>query len=167
MKISDAQKKSLPFRLFLAVIGIIGVIGVVALIWFLNLLNTINAERETNCATYLFKPISAEITANLCKQGVIPGSIADCSLASVELHNNDVETILRTNINIGSSTYEEVTEKFGQYTTYCSDANARQNNAQFSCKYDISGVGPKVDVFYDSNTEVAVSVKAPSCSEAN
>jgi hypothetical protein len=164
MKNSGVQHQSLSFRLLMVVLGVLSFIGVLTVMWFFNLLNVRSAEREGNCAAYLSTPISTEITANLCEHGLIPINISDCGLASVELYNGDVESILKANIDVSVSTYAEVTEIFGQYATYCSDENAKLNNAQFSCKYDVSGVGPRIDVFYDSHTEKVVSIKTPSCS---
>ena len=143
--------------------GIFLLSGLVLFVWFVNLLSVSQAERESNCASLLSRPIPVETIANLCEKDLIPSSLADCQSGLATLYIGDLETIVNSKIIIAISTYEDVTNTFGSYVTYCSDKTARQSNPQFSCEYDLIG-WPRFDVIFDSGSEKVLLVRIPTCS---
>jgi hypothetical protein len=151
-------------RLLLGVLGFSTAAGCVAVIWFSNLLVNRDKEREANCARYLSIPISSEIVNNLCEHRLIPTHMAACSSNSAQLQNKDVEAIMRANVHVGSSTYEAVNHLFPKYIEYCEPEIVKQKFPTFSCTYDISGIGPRITIYYNSVTDVVEAIRVPSCS---
>lgn len=141
---------------------IIAILGIC--VWFANFLLVRSNQIEANCATYLSTPIKTDVVTRLCENGLIPQALANCTSDDIQLTNQDVGAVVKGNIQIGISSFEDVSVTFNGYITYCSDEAARKKNSEFSCGIDISGIGPRVSVFFDSATELVTSVKVPSCS---
>ena len=127
-------------------------------IWFMNLLSERAAEREVNCATYDARPVPESVVRNLCDGNLIPVSLGECRGDLPQLQLQDVSTIFKSNVAQNISTYDDVSEIFGIYEVYC-----EQNQSDFRCTYDVSGVGPRIHIFYNSTTNLAESIRESSC----
>ncbi|MCA0458497.1 MAG: hypothetical protein LCI00_31330 [Chloroflexi bacterium] len=150
-------KRIILFILFILTVAILGICA-----WFINLLTVRSNEIEANCTTYLSTPIKPDVVTRLCENGLIPKALANCTSDDIQLTNQDVGAVVKGNIQIGMSSFEDVLVTFNGYITYCSDEAARRNN-NFSCEIDISGIGPRATVFFDSATELVTSVTVSGC----
>lgn len=150
-------KRAIFFILFTLIVTILG-IGV----WFTNLLLVRSNDREANCATYLLTPIKTDVITNLCENGLIPMELANCKSTDIQLKNQDVSSVVNANIKVGATSFEEVLITFKDYITYCSD-EAAQKNSHLSCHVDLSGVGPRIRVDFDTTTKLVTAIKVPTC----
>lgn len=127
--------------------------------WFYNALEKRSSEREANCATLDAQPIPDAVVTRLCDSNLIPDSLDACD--GNTLLRQEVGTIMRSNITPNTSSYDDVSEMFGSYQIHC--ATPQEDWPNFRCTYDISGIGPRINVFYDSQTRLVESIKVTSC----
>lgn len=153
------------FRLFMWGCALIFVVGIgsnlAVVIWIFHLLDLRNMERQANCAQILSTPLTTEVTTSLCQRGLIPASLGSCLLPDFQIHVEDVGTIFRENIQTGKTSYQEVTDMFGEFTRYCEEKN--DSRSEFRCDYDISGRGQHALVYFDNTTEIVRSVRITGC----
>ena len=130
-----------------------------ATIWVLGLLERRDVEREINCATYDARPIPESVMKNLCDNNLIPISLGACDGRVLQLQ--DIGTIVRSNLVQNVDTYDDVSRIFDAYEIHCEIPSQRRAN--YSCIYDISGVGPSIYIFYNSETHSVESIRVTSC----
>lgn len=149
------------FRVVMGLFVLLIALTIIGVVWFLSLLTARSEESQENCSIYLSTPVSTEITADLCQRDLVPTSLGNCTSPNFQIQIKDVEEIIRANVQVGSTKYQDVDNMFNEYTTYCEERNS---TSEYRCIYDISRRGPRVSIYYDPTTDAAVSIRVPSCS---
>lgn len=141
-------------------VGLVILISIGFSIRFFNLLSERQRQQEKNCATVEAEPMPDEVVSNLCERNLIPASLSSCNDNSSPIRLQSVERIVKSNVVLGSSTYEDVSDMFGSYETYCSGVSPGMS--EFTCDYHL-GRWPLVRISYDDETKIVQSIRAPSC----
>lgn len=128
-------------------------------VWFFNLLLGHYAQQEINCATYDARPIPEGALRSLCDNHLIPVSLGECRGDAPRLQ--DVVAIVESNVIPIVSTYDDVARIFGSYETYCETPG--QDTEHFRCAYNVTGVGPLINIWYTSRTRIVESIRVSSC----
>lgn len=133
--------------------------------WILLLLDARNRQRDANCEMSFSTPLPSEVTNDLCKRDLVPASVAICESSNVEISRAAQFELMSSNIDIGVTTYQDVTTMFGDYVLYCEDVETARNNptvSTFRCDYSLYN-WPIVFVEFDKQTEIAQRVFTSSC----
>ncbi len=118
------------------------------------------AEGEANCATLAVAPLPASVITNLCDNHLIPVSLGECGDTLPQLQRQHVRAIVESNVVENVSTYEDVSKMLGAYETYCEQT---RRHSEFSCDYDISGLGPRARIDFSTTTNRVVSIRVIEC----
>jgi hypothetical protein len=132
-------------------------------IWFMTLVDQRSRERKANCERLMSQPLAYEVTEDLCERGLMPSHISECSPGEPAVKTSDMPDIVRANVEIGVSTFDDVNSMFGQYAVYCDDVNAVRQNPSlttFSCDY-VSY--PLIRIQFDKNTQIVTGIRVLPC----
>jgi len=127
-------------------------------IYLFSILSERQAQREVNCATLAAEPIAEPVINDLCQRELIPSALGECGQDTFQIQ--DIMPIVRSQVLENVSTYNDVTNIFGNYEEYCDPK--LPDSREFRCNYFI-GRWPNILIFYNSETEVVTRVTTPSC----
>jgi hypothetical protein len=160
--VKNAMKvKRLIQRLCVIILIAVCTLTMLSVVSFSNLLIQRDAERQENCATLISAPLPVSITNDLCERGLVPSELVSCNVMTPQIRTQEIESIIRSNIVVGTSSYDEVSNLFGNYETFCEPAST--NSTTFRCTYDFDQYAARTYIFYNNTTEVVENIRPMGC----
>jgi len=118
---------------------------------YLWLITDYEVKRKKHQEDYLNTPIPSYVAEDLCSRGLVPKYISECT-GVIFIRRRDILELFQSQLS-QQTTYDEVTQLFGQYEQFCHI----RDGGTFYCLYKL-GSPPYISVEYDMSNQTVKAV---------
>lgn len=166
MKLKEKRNRN---NIFFTVAGIIIVLLLLAIclpVFALhNMMVERQEERRKNCIQFMSESIPLSAENYICENDDLLSHTRDieCDDEISEFTRSDLVYLYQDAIQVGTSTYSDVSSLFGEFEYYCPDEEERLNFETYRCSYGFFDMPTRVvHIFYDTENTVQ-DISSVSC----